>query len=223
MAVVKNAPKKFVLSTRQKVIIASSAAAVLLAIGGWWSYMTFTTITPPDIKTAKAEEVAQFVGSPRGLARMSIDNREQFLRQAYSRYATGESRAMLNRALREMSPAQQQVFTEAVFEVGTTRFLQKAKEFNRLSPGQRVSFVDRQIKDFEGMRQQLGGVSSDENFGAPMQKSVPTTSDGIARAIVDRTNARQRAQAQPLFDAVAARWNEIQKNPGQKMAFERGG
>ena len=223
MAAAKSAPKKLVLSKRQKVIIASSAAALLLAIGGWWSYMTFTTMPPPNISTAKAEEVAEFVGSSRGLARMSIDNREQFLYQAYSQYADGERRTVLNRALREMSPAQQQVFTEAVVEVAKTRFLEKAKEYNKLSPGQRLTFVDGHIREFEGMRQKLAGVSAQDNIGAPMQKSVPTTSDGLARAIVDRTNARQRAQAMPLFDAVAARYNEIQKSAGLKTQFQRGG
>lgn len=220
----KQAPKKLVLSDRTKKLLLACTASVVVAGGGWYAYYALTTIAPPDLTTSSPEQVVDYLGNQRGFSRLSLDRREQFLVQASQRFLQDpRSRDQLNQALRRMSPAEQQVFVDAGFELATSRFLDRAREYQRVSPSQRRQFVDNMIRDFEQTRQQLAGFTPQENLAEPFKNSMPTTSDGLTKAIVTRTNARQRAEAQPLFDALTARHKQLETDPGERARFERGG
>ncbi len=220
----KSAPKKVVLSERTKKILLACAAGIVVVGGGWYAYYALTTIAPPDLASASPEQVVDYLGNERGFSRLSLDGRERFLTSASQRFFQNtQSREQLNQALRRMSAAEQQVFVDAGFELATDRFLHRAREFQKVSPVQRMQFVDNMIRDFEKTRQQLAGFSPQDNLAEPFKNSMPTTSDGLTKAIVTRTNARQRAEAQPLFDALTARHKQLETDPGARATFERGG
>lgn len=197
------------MSERTKMIVLVSAGCVMVAGASYWAFMTFTTVPPPPLETSAPQDVVAFLGTPQGYPRMSIEAREKYLSDMYSRYAKGESRDQLARAFSQMTSREKEVFVNTTFEVFKVRALENANEFSRLPKSKQMQYVDKMISTMESQRQSLGGTGGSDNLGEAFKGMVPTSSDGWTKAIVTRTNARQRAKVQPLFDAVGARYKEL--------------
>jgi hypothetical protein len=197
------------MSERTKKIVLISTGCVMLAVGSWWAYTTFTTVPPPPLATAKPQEVSNFLGNPRGYARMGFEARERYLAETLSRFSEGPARQELGTAFAKMSTREKQVFVDATIETAKKRFLDHASEFNRLPKSRQSQYVDNMIMNFEAQRAPLAGGGGTDNLGEAFKSMVPTTTDGMTKALVSKTNSRQRAKAQPLFDAVAVRYKEL--------------
>lgn len=196
------------LSTQTKMILLGSVGAVLLALGGYWAYMTFTTMPPPNIATAEAPTVSQYLGSPRGFARLSHEGRKQFLGNMWNEFSQGNKREELVQAFQRMSSAERQVFIDAAFETTKVDFLAKAEEFNRLPKSKRKKFVENLTAGMDAQRMAVAGYGGQGNLAAPFEGAFPKTTDAMTKQLVTRTSAPERAKAQPLFDAVAAQYKE---------------
>ena len=194
---------------RNAVLIGVGSAAVLAA--GVWAYYEFTTVTPPKLAVASADQVMSYLGDTRGFSRLSIPKREEFLANTYQRFSSQEDRVALNRALRSMSMQERQVLMDATVDVMRTRVVEFSDEYNRLPKTDRPKFVDNVIGNFRKMQGDLGGRgNSNMNVGEPFKPFVPERSDDWSKMLVTRTTARERAKAQPLIDALAKRVKETQ-------------
>jgi hypothetical protein len=194
---------------RNAALIGVGAAAVLAA--GVWAYYEFTTITPPKLAVASADQVMSYLGDTRGFSRLSIPKREEFLANTYQQFSSEEGRVALNRALRSMSMQERQVLMDATVDVMRTRVVEFSDEYNRLPKTDRPQFVDNVISNFRKMQGDLGGRgNSNMNVGEPFKPFVPERSDDWSKMLVTRTTARERAKAQPLIDALAKRVKETQ-------------
>jgi len=203
------------LSDKAKKTLLVTTGCLLLVMACWWAYFKFTTVPPPNIQTAAPQAVVDFLGNERGFPRMSIDDRERYLVEAYNKFCKGEARQEMSKAFAQMSSTEQQVFVDTAFEGFKVRFLEKAEEYNRLPPSQRPRFVENAIRTFESQRQSVAGYGGADNMAESFKGMVPSTTDGMTKMLVNRTNSRQRAKAQPLFDAVAARYQQMQE--GNKL------
>ncbi len=198
------------LSPQVRRALLGAGACVLAVAGGWWAYFTFTTIAPPPVEQATAPEVVAFLGNPRGFSRMSYDQREQFLTQVFSgKFASGPPRAELNEALRQMPSSEREVLMDATVEVAKVRFMEHARKYKSLPRTQQAAYVDNAVRHFSQMQMQLAGTGGADNFGESFKDLAPSTSDEITKAIVSRTSARERAEAQQFVDALAARYKEL--------------
>jgi len=194
---------------RNAVLI--GAGSVLVLVAGTWAYYEFTTIPPPKLVGAKADQVTSYLGDARGFNRLSIPKREEFLANTYQRFASQEDRVALNRALRSMSMQEREVFLDATVDVMRTRVIQFSDEYNRLPKTDRPKFVDNVLTNFRRMQGDLGGRGDPNlNVGEPFKPFAPERSDDWSKMLVSRTTARERAKAQPLIDAVAKRVKETQ-------------
>lgn len=228
-----------IMSTRPTRIAIGALAAVALLAGGWWAYFKFTTIPPPDLAVAKSDEVASFLGSERGFARMSVDDRQEYLAQTCQRFGQGQDRVEFVQALDRMSDREQKVFLDAFFEVGRTRVVQHAEVFNKLrSPREKKQFVDHAIRTLDGITRSLNGsavgpapglVSAPmpgapdgpvPSIGEPFKRHLPRGGDELMKEVVNRTTAKDRADAKPFIDAMAARYKEL-RDSGQLEQFLR--
>jgi len=91
------------LSERTKKILLLGTGSVLVIVLGSWAYYRFTTLTPPDLKTAKPEEVVSYMGNPRGLARMrTVEQQRNYLLTSYTHFAEGEQREQMVTAINRM-------------------------------------------------------------------------------------------------------------------------
>ena len=194
---------------RNAVLIGVGSAAVLAA--GVWAYYEFTTVTPPKLTVASADQVMSYLGDTRGFRRLSIPKREEFLANTYQQFNSEEGRVALNRALRSMSMQERQVLMDATVDVMRTRVVQFSDEYNRLPKTDRPKFVDNVISNFRKMQGDLGGRgNSNMNVGEPFKPFVPERSDDWSKMLVTRTTAKERVKAQPLIDALAKRVKETQ-------------
>ncbi len=196
---------------RNAALIGVGSAAVLAA--GVWAYYEFTTITPPKLAVASADQVTSYLGDARGFRRLSIPKREEFLTNAYQQFSSEEGRVALNRALRSMSMQERQVLMDATVDVMRTRVVEFSDEYNRLPKTDRPQFVDNVISNFRRMQGDLGGQGKPNmNVGEPFKPFAPERSDDWSKVLVTRTTAKERAKAQPLIDALAKR---VQETRGQ--------
>ncbi len=220
----KGQARRITLSNRTKIVLLAGSGSALLVAVGWWAYFTFTTITPPDVATTPPTVVAHYLGDTRGFARLNYDQREKFLGDMWNQCGQGEKRAELAQAFERMSSYEKQVFVDATFDTVKVRFLEQATEYNRLPPNKRDQYIENVLNNLQGQRQALGGngaaagAVAKAGTGAPRAKqdnllkafenSIPNTTDGLAKALTTRTNARQRAKAQPLLDAITTKAKE---------------
>lgn len=222
----KKQGRQIQLSDSQKKILLVSSGSVVAVALAWWAYFAFTTITPPDLTKAPAKEVARYLGNERGFTRLSYDDRKNFIGQIGAQF-TGDRQFQLAEAFDQMTPLERQVFVDAAFDAAKDEFVKQASEFNRTPQHKRKQFLDSMIDNIELQRRGIagvggggggggggavsGGVRRQANLTKAFESSVPRTTDGMTRALVDRTTARQRAKAQPLFDAIAIRYKERQE------------
>jgi hypothetical protein len=237
--------KGFRISEKTRNIALIVASCVLVIGGGYWAYATFSTVAPPDLQKASAQEVASFLGNDRGISRMNIDEREAYLANVFTdRFGRGEDQTELNRALRRMSSMERQVLQEATFEVAKVRVLDHARDYQNMSGRQQAQFVDQAIRDFEQLQRHIGtfgqqatgrqrpkntpvgprggpAAPPEESFIEDFRRDMPTGSDELMKAVVSRTNARERAVAQPLLEAIAARKAELEDS-NARARFDMG-
>lgn len=209
------------LSDRTKKILLASSGSVLVIVLAWWAYFTFTTVSPPDVTKAAPESVAEYLGNPRGLARLNYDDRKKFLGQMWSQFSEGDKRDQLGKAFDKMTPVERQVFVDVAFDTAKDEFVKQAAEFNKTPVYKQKEFVDKAINFMEEQRRSIGGGGAPRGGGGGrggstsitkvFEDSVPRSTDQMTRALVDRTSARQRAKALPLFDAMAVRYKERQE------------
>ncbi len=220
--------KSFSLSDRTKKMLAIGSGCVVVLVGAWWAYFEFTTVPPPDLKTpdavSKVEEVVEFMGNERGLGRMSVPRAEAFLLSAYQTYGNNpEARTRFVRAMNQMSTGEREVLNNAVFEIGRAHVMQSAREYASVAPSQRSRYIDGAYSKFEEMRAGLSGrVPGNGQPGVggpslsePLNKDLPKSTDEMMKVLVDKTSARERSEAKPFIDAMAAKHKErqAQKSP----------
>jgi hypothetical protein len=176
-------------------------------------------VAPPNLHAPdapqKVEEVAQFMGLERGFGRMTTDQQEPYLMQAYTVYgtkATPELRAKFIAQMNQMSSGQREVLNNAIFEIGRKHMMRHAQEYASLPPYQRSQYVTKAITDFDRLRDALSGKSAGDSLTEPLKKDLPSSSDELMKVVVDRTDGKERAQAKPFIDAMATKYQEKRKN-----------
>lgn len=227
------------LSPGTKKALIIGVAGVVVLVGGIWAFEVLTAPAKPDIQTAKVPEITQFLGHPRGLARMPVAQREEFLVAVVQKYSEPNRVEEMSRALREMAPGERETLMDATFEIGKDKFVKAAEEYVQLPKKDRPAFLDKVIHDVENLRQRLGGAPAGgggvgpagvarpgpvNNLVSPFKEHIPTKSDAMAKMIVDRTTPSERAKAKPLMDDLAQRSDQLRRDPRARADFTaRGG
>lgn len=221
------AKKTWSMSHERKLTLLSAGLAVVLIGGGWWAYRTFTTVPPPDLGKADVEEVVGFLGNANGFPRMSVDQREAFINNAYQRYSNYEDRVAMHRGFARMTDQEKRVFLDASFEVFKDRFLEEAREYNKLDRAERQRFVDSAIRNMENMRAQLSGGGgapvgpSGErvNLGNPFEEHAPRTADEFMTRLSKMTTPKERDEGRQLLEDIATRSKQLDSNPRERERF----
>jgi hypothetical protein len=228
------------LSPGTKKALIAGVVGVLVLVLGVWAFEVLTAPPKPDLKVAKIDQVIEFLGHPRGFARMPVEKREQFLVDVAQAYSTPQRFEEMSHALAQMSFVERQQFVDGVFEIGKVKFVKASEEYARTPKKDRAQFVDHVIRDMERLRASLtatpgggdrprvagggGGpqMASVGSLASVFKEHVPTKSDAWAKAIVDRTTPAERQKAKPLADDVAKRLDQLHNDPQAKAEFARG-
>jgi len=207
----KNKSKKPWLSDRTKNILIGTVAGIVLISGGWWAYLTFSTVRPPPLVAGappeKVVEVAAYLGNSRGFGRLPVEQQEQYLVRAYQTYGQEpEARARYVQAIRRMSSAERAVLDNAVFEITRGHVMEHALEYSSLPPSQREAYIDKAVQQMETMRAQIGSGGATRSLSDPLKSDLPTRTDEVMKLIYAKTSPTERAKALPFIDAMASRY-----------------
>ena len=180
---------------------------LLLIVCAWFALNWIFAPSVPDPKAAPAEEVATFLCHKRGLARLPIPKRKQFLGETFDYYGKNPARRdMLADMIEQMAPSERVVIREAVFEIAKEEFMIDAKQFLKLPDDKKEEFIEKKIEAYESARNGLQGRgATGKNIGESFMHDpgVPSRSDAWAKALVSRTSARERAMAKPYMDKLS--------------------
>ncbi len=219
------------LTKQSKLTLLSVLAGAIVLVGGVGAYLKFSTVPPPDLADAQVDEVVEFLGTANGYARMPINQREQYVNEAYQKFASYEDRVAMHRGFRQMTDREREVFLNASFEVVKERFLEQAREYNTLGRAGKARFVDNAIRNLEGVQAQIiggGGAPIGPNgervdLGDPFMGHTPrTVEEGYSR-VWDMTTPKERDEGRELADSMAARMKQLDENPSERERFRRAG
>ncbi len=214
---------KSVVSPQTKKALLALGIALGVIGGGYWAYLTFTTLPPPDPGTSNSDQVVDYLGHRKGFARLSVNRRQAYLGRALERYGSGEPREQFYHSLRRMSSAQRRVFLDAFFEVTKEQFISEARKYNRLKPKERRQFVNDAIRGMESARGGLvgAGSSAGPDLAEVFQNDAPRGGDELTKRIWKLTNPREREEGRKFADDLSARYKELQ-NPKERQRFDAG-
>lgn len=206
----KNKPQKLELSDKTKKILIGTIAGLILIGGGWWAYLTFTTVAPPMLVEAApletVAEVAAYLGDEHGFGRLSVDQQEQYLVSVFQTFGQQpEARTRFNRMLQQMSTAERQVLNDGIFEIARKHLVKHAEVYSNLPPAQRAPYIDKAIEGMETMRNEIVGGSSANSLNDPLKDSLPTRPEEMMKAIYLKLSPAERAKVIPFIEAVGER------------------
>jgi len=226
--------RRWELSRRGRIVLGSAVGGTVLLIGAYMLVDYLMVKPPPEIQAATPQQIAEYLGDSRGLARLSLPKREEYLVHVVETYNSDPVRCeQLSRALGQLSYEQQQQFLDAVFEIGKDKVMKAAAEYKRTPPVRRRRFVDDVIRNVDAFRNSLagparaqagpgGGAAPVPTLVSPFEKHIPKKSDQWTKMIVSRTSPAERAQAKDLVDDLAARYDQLRHDPRAAEEFNRG-
>jgi DNA-directed RNA polymerase subunit F len=195
-----------------KPVLLIGVLALILLGGGLW-YAFFSPVPPPPVKKAETEKVVEYLVDKRGFQKLSIADREQYLKKVYAHFGEEKEWTQVGRMFRRMPRKQLENFRNAVFEIAKTRFLEHARKFNDLPPEKRPEYLDKIFVEFTQMGQKYGSNAGQaKDAAAPFREVLPQSNDELVKFIVTQTSDRERREAGALYDALLQRYANLESN-----------
>lgn len=205
---VPKAPAPVPASANIGLWIAGIALTILLGATLWFT--VYAAKTPPDPAAASADEVVSYLSDPRGLPRLSIEDREAYLKDIYQQFSDDQDWAEISRRFREMPQTDMEVFRDALFEICRERFLNYAEKYNAMDEVERRAYLDEIIMDVTTMGRQYGGqVGKAQQIAQPFMQVLPQNQDEMVEYLIQNTDTREREVAQILFQDIIDRVAEM--------------
>lgn len=205
-------------------------STVVVVGGGYVLYDQITGLPAPDVKNAPPEKVAEFLGHPKGLARMPIPRRKDFLIKLCQENFEPAKREALATTLNQMTTQEKKVCRDAVFDVFYEEVLDGANDYRR-QPTQddKYEFVDRtlagvyHLRDYlngrrgggrrSGRRSAATGAPTKPLFDKTWSDGLPTDTDGAVKLLISKTKPKDRARMRPFIEDLRQRDEELKDDP----------
>lgn len=185
-----------------KVVGAVTAFVLVAGLGGYWLVDTLTAPPVPDVKVASADEIAAFMGHPRGLIRMSRGEQIAFLADFWPRFNSAEGKKEFGAVMAKMAPSETGRMQEVIFELVKAQVMHDAEKYNSMPDERRDEFVRARVNHYDSFRGNFRGDAVDE-----MKEGLPVDPDEWSKSVMTRTTAADRALCQPYLEALQ---NEIE-------------
>ncbi len=209
-------------------------STVVVVGGGYLLYDQITALPAPDVKNAKPEKVAKFLGHPKGLARMSVPKRKDFLIRLCQENFQPEKREELAQTLNQMTTTEKKVCRDAVFDVFYEEVLDGANEYRKQpTTDDKDEFVDRTLAGVYHLRDYLNGrrgggrrarrgaaaapAQTKPLFDKSWADGLPTDTDGAVKLLISKTKPKDRVRMKPFIEDLRQRDEEL-KDDAREMA-----
>lgn len=214
-------PSQPLISQRTRNSLLVLAGTLALCAAGYWAYFTFTTMSPPPVASATSDEIVAYLGNDRGLGRLPVQRREQYLVETLQRFSEGDLRRQFNASIGRMSQQQRDAFFNSITDIGRVRLMENARLYNDMkSSSEKAAFIDNVIRNFEGVRSGLAGKGGLDNLGEHFKESMPSRNDEYTKFLITKLSPRERSEARGFVDDVAERYQQINRNPALKRQFD---
>ncbi len=170
--------------------------AGILLVGGYFAFQVIMTPAEPEIQTAPATEVIDYVINSRGLENLADIEQQRFLDRWKSRITGDDAyRTALKTGLQNLSDADRKAFTEVLFGHIKKVFVDDATQFAQLTTaGDQSQFCRRKFKELESQKAFLTDLAA--VFSADFRGNK------IEEWILAHTSAAERQVGEPYYDAL---------------------
>lgn len=169
----------------------------LALLACYFGYDLAMTPATPDMATAKASEIVAFVGSERGLGRLSQIEQEQFLERWRLHVQEPGRDKELKECLENLDDGERKSFAEAVIRQSKRAFIDDAKQFAQLrTPEEKNKFVREKLDQYAAAAQFT------RNIAASFRDGAPRSQDEFQRWLLENTTAEERAIGEPYVEAL---------------------
>lgn len=187
---------KQVVKRHRPAALFGGIAGVLL-IAGWFGYDIAMTPSRPDVATAKAAEMVNYISNSRGLARLAQVEQEQFLDQWKTQMMKPGRDAELKECLDEINEDQRQAFADAVFRQAKRAFMDDAKKYAEQStPQQRNDFIRDRLTQY------AQDAAFTKKVAGSFRGSGPKSQDEMQKWVIEHTTPEERAIGEPYVEAL---------------------
>lgn len=190
--------------SRSSTIAMLVVGAIILTGAAW--YVVDLALTPPkpDPATAPMEQIAAYMASSRGLARLPIAERKDFVLALVARCLEGrDDAAALADVFSRMAPSDVEHARNALFDIVKDQVLTDAKIYNKIPPEKREEFVRGRLAAFDELRRKVIGPERSLIRRIAGAAGTETDSDDWGQLILSRTTAGERHLAKPFVDHLA--------------------
>jgi len=171
-------------------------------VGAWFAYDLLASPPEPDLQSAPAVEVAEFIVHARGWRKMSVPKRKQWLGELVQARAEGPKREALVRAFHRLSRPEKREFVDGFIEVVKPEIVADARTFAKTPRRQRNKFLQSKLGAYNGLVGGLRGGGASQDLAAPFGAALPDKSSDWTSMVVQKTSPTERADLKPFIDQL---------------------
>jgi hypothetical protein len=185
-------------------------ACLLVTAGGWYAYVCLTVIPPPPVEKTPVQKFVDFISNDRGLIQMRVDQRREYLIQAWQYYGNSsqEQQRLLVQSLERLTPGQKEVRRDAAFEVAKSDLLKEARNYQQIqSEAGRQQFLTESIGRLRQTQEQLTGrgtlARGNGGIAAAVGEAVAPKNDGeLQQYVLSKSTPGERAVGEPYMNQL---------------------
>ena len=189
--------------TRVVWIAAIALGSIGFVAGAYTVFDILASPPVPDLATAPADEVATYLGDPRGWCGLSRPERKQWLLDLAQARSAGPARDELAEAFRRMSKTEKEVFVDGFLEVVKPELLADARAFRKVPVRQRNDFLRDKLTDYDAMSMSLRGGGS-ANLTKAFGSTLPGGKSNWSSVLMEKTTVQERAEIMPYVGQLIA-------------------
>jgi hypothetical protein len=208
---------------RSLLALAAVVVTVVLACSLWWTVDVMAFRPPvPDLQVADNQQIIEFMAHPKGLDRLSLPDREQFVLDLVQTCSDPERRRDFVRRIRQLSGGERTEIREALAHTVRDRINRDAAEYRQVTDAAaREEFVNRRMGRYARMQKSLKGKAPEENILLTLDEKLPDSTEGWTKYFLNRTTPTERAMAKPYLDHVEERMRQMKNSEYEREQFER--
>lgn len=208
---------------RSLLAVAAIVATVVVATSLWWTVDVVAFRPPvPDLQVAENQQIIEFMAHPKGLDRLSLPDREQFILDLVQTCSEPERRREFVRRIRQLSGGERAEIREALTHTVRDRINRDAEEYREVAgAAARQEFVNRRMGRYRRMQKSLKGDAPEENILLTLDEKLPDSTEGWTKYFLNRTTPTERAMAKPYLDHVEERMRQMKNSEYEREQFER--
>ncbi|MFO0974370.1 MAG: hypothetical protein U1A27_13160 [Phycisphaerae bacterium] len=193
-------------SRRRALVIGAAAGVVLVgSTVGYWAYDLLATPATPNVEQASIGDIVAYFMNSRGMLRLARIDQDRFMAAWRARFSRDAEHRALKAYLDTATASQREVIQDALFTVGKRKFLDDAREYERLKGDNDRAYPflrDRLIESGQELAWLKGNGDPAKDLTGALGSGMPRNPDEWLKLVVGRTTPEERLVGEQYLTAL---------------------